>query len=77
MIVFEKIRNMSVWRFAISLAIISVILYVAFKAILLPKLMNSSIAVTIVKENSMDREYRDRVLKQMYDSYMRKMADGE
>ncbi len=77
MIVIEKIRNMSIGKFAVMLAIVSVVFYVAIKEILLPKLMNSSIAVTIAKESAMDREYRDKVLKQMYDSYQRKMAGRE
>jgi hypothetical protein len=75
--VFEKIRKMSIGKFAVLLALVSVITYVAFKEILMPRLMNSSIAVNMVKESAMDKEYRDKILKQMYDGYLRKMAGME
>jgi hypothetical protein len=68
---------MSMGKFAALLAIVSVIFYVAFKEILLPKFMNSAIAIKIAKESAMDKEYRDNILKQMYDSYLRKMAGRE
>ncbi len=77
MIVLEKIKSISIGKSAAVLAIMSVIFYIAFKQILLPKFMNSSLAIKITKESYMDREYRDSILTQMYGSYVRKMAGRE
>jgi hypothetical protein len=75
--VFDKIGNVSVGKLAVLLAIVSVIFYFIFRGILVPKIMSSSIGIRIAKESAMDKEYRDKVLRQMYDSYQRKMAGRE
>jgi len=71
--VIEKINKMSIEKFACLLTIAIILFYLASEIVIVV-LKNSSIFNIFIMEHEIDTDYRDKMVKKIYDSYSRKMS---